>query len=535
MRYPPVWDAPETTDLLQRLFTATGEPEHALDARVSELVSRFLDGTRVNSEVGFDALSASFTSTHLPVEPEDDEDYLEHLKRDVVAHAIHTSSPTYIGHMTSALPYFTRPLNRLVSALNQNVVKVETAKSLTPYERQGLAMMHRLVFGREESFYAEHVQNRRSTLGMVTSGGTIANMTALWVARNASLGPQGDFPGLERAGLAASLEHRGARRAVIIGSSLMHYSLQKAADVLGLGTQNVRQVGVDERSRMKVQELRRVVEECRRHREHIVAIIGVAGTTDSGGIDALEDIAQVAREAGAHFHVDAAWGGPILFSDTHRHKLRGLELADSVTIDGHKQLYVPMGLGMVLLKDPRAAVSIEKQAPYIIRANSPDLGRRSLEGSRPAAILHLHAALHLLGRQGYAQLIDEGIRKTRYLADTLRAQPEFELMAEPDMNILNYRYLPVALRKRVRLGGLGPGEDALLNQFNERLQEAQSRAGRTFVSRTTLRHTRHGQDRPLTVLRAVLANPLTTERHIDAVLEDQLRIAATLEATGETV
>jgi glutamate decarboxylase len=75
----------------------------------------------------------------------------------------------------------------------------------------------------------------------------------------------------------------------------------------------------------------------------------------------------------------------------------------------------------------------------------------------------------------------------------------------------------------------------LLNQFNERLQEAQSRAGRTFVSRTTLRHTRHGQDRPLTVLRAVLANPLTTERHIDAVLEDQLRIASTLEATGETV
>jgi glutamate decarboxylase len=448
----------------------------------------------------------------------------------VVAHSIHTASPTFIGHMTSALPYFTRPLSRLVSALNQNVVKVETARSLTPYERQALGMMHRLVFSRDDAFYAEHVQNRRSTLGMVTSGGTVANMTALWVARNTSLGPQGDFPGIERAGLAAALESRGSKRAVLIGSSLMHYSLQKAADVLGLGTQNVLQVGVDEHSRMKVAELRRVVEDCRRHREHIVAIVGVAGTTDSGGIDPLEDIAQVAREAGVHFHVDAAWGGPILFSDTHRARLRGIELADSVTIDGHKQLYVPMGMGMVLLKDPRAAASIEKQAPYIIRANSPDLGRRSLEGSRPAAVLYLHAALRLLGREGYARLIDEGIRKTRYLADTLRARPEFELMAEPDMNILNYRYVPVALREQVRQGELGTTEDECLSRFNERLQEAQSSAGRTFVSRTTLRHTRYGQDRPLAVLRVVLANPLTTERHIDAVLDDQVRIASELEA-----
>jgi len=518
-------------DFPQRLFSADGEAERALDARVSDIISRFLEDTRVNTEVGFDTLSAGFTSTLAPTEPEADADYLEHLERDVVTHAIHTASPYFLGHMTSALPYFTRPLSRLVSALNQNVVKVETAKSLTPSERQTLAMLHRLVFARDESFYTEHVQNRRSTLGMVTSGGTVANTTALWVARNGSLGPQGDFAGIEREGLAAALEHRGARRAVLIGSSLMHYSLQKAADVLGLGTQNVRQVAVDARSRMKTDDLRRVVEDCRRHREHIVAIVGVAGTTDSGAIDPLEDIAQVAREAGTHFHVDAAWGGPILFSDTHRDKLRGIERADSVTIDGHKQLYVPMGLGMVLLKDPRAAGSIEKQAPYIIRAGSPDLGRRSLEGSRPAAILYLHAALHLLGRQGYARLIDEGIRKTRYLADVLGARPEFELMAEPDMNILNYRYLPPALREAAREGALGPEQDAQLNRFNERLQEAQSSAGRTFVSRTTLRHTRHGQDRPLTVLRAVLANPLTAEHHIDAMLEDQLRIAATLETT----
>lgn len=517
-------------DFLHRLFTAGSEPERALDIRLHELATQVLEDPRVCSEVSFDALSASFSDTHLPAEPQSEEDYLTHLGQDVVEHSIRTSSPTFIGHMTSALPYFTRPLSRLVSALNQNVVKVETAKSLTPYERQALGMLHRLVFGRDDAFYTEHMQNRRSTLGMVTSGGTLANVTALWVARNASLGPQGDFPGLERAGMAAALAHHGARKAVLIGSSLMHYSLQKAADVLGLGTQNVLQVGVDAHGRMKVEELRRQVEDCRRHHEHIVAIVGVAGTTDSGSIDPLEDIAQVAHEAGVHFHVDAAWGGPVLFSPTHRHKLRGIERADSVTIDGHKQLYVPMGLGMLLLKEPRAAVAIEKQAPYIIRAGSPDLGRRSLEGSRPASVLYLHAALRLLGHAGYAHLIDEGIRKTRYLADTVRARPEFELMGEPEMNILNYRYVPTALRERLRQGELTQAEHEHLSRFNERLQEAQSSAGRTFVSRTTLRSTHHGQERPMAVLRAVLANPLTAERHIDAVLEDQVRIAAGLEA-----
>jgi glutamate decarboxylase len=188
-----------------------------------------------------------------------------------------------------------------------------------------------------------------------------------------------------------------------------------------------------------------------------------------------------------------------------------------------------MGLGMLLLKAPHAAASIEKQAPYIIRANSPDLGRRSLEGSRPAAVLHLHAALRLLGRQGYAHLIDEGIRKTRYLAEAVQARPEFQLMAEPDMNILNYRYIPRALRERGRNGEGGAEEDELISRFNTRLQEAQGSAGRTFVSRTTIRHSRHGQGRPLAVLRAVIANPLTTERHIDAVLDDQVHIASMLE------
>ncbi|MHC5832804.1 MAG: pyridoxal-dependent decarboxylase, partial [Nostoc sp.] len=95
-------------------------------------------------------------------------------------------------------------------------------------------------------------------------------------------------------------------------------------------------------------------------------------TTDSGGVDYLAEIADITQEAHVHFHVDAAWGGPLIFSQQHRHKLAGIERADSVTIDGHKQLYLPIGIGMVFFRDPYKAEAIEKQASYTMRKGSFD-------------------------------------------------------------------------------------------------------------------------------------------------------------------
>src|SRR5215216_6095122 len=119
--------------------------------------------------------------------------------------------------MTSALPHFMRSLGRLQVALNQNVVKIETSKAFTPFERQTLAMIHRLIFNRSDDFYYEHVQKQASTLGIVTSGGTLANITALWCARNRALRPQDGFAGIESEGLAAALKFYGYDSAVIIG------------------------------------------------------------------------------------------------------------------------------------------------------------------------------------------------------------------------------------------------------------------------------------------------------------------------------
>ena len=125
-------------------------------------------------------------------------------------------------------------------------------------------------------------------------------------------------------------------------------------------------------------DLRLKIEQLKQNKNKPFAVIGVAGTTETGNIDPLRDIAEVCAESDCHFHVDAAWGGATLMSNNHRHLLDGIELADSVTIDAHKQLYIPMGAGMVLFKKPDAMTAIEHHAQYILRKGSKDLGSHTL-------------------------------------------------------------------------------------------------------------------------------------------------------------
>lgn len=510
-----------------RLFALSSEvlnEEAEREAYLTGLSRDFLRRDNVSAADVLSALAEHFLESQVPEMPGDVSAYLDYLQRSVILNSINTSSPRFIGHMTTALPHFVRPLSHLLTTLNQNLVKLETSKSLSFCERQALAMMHRLIYGLPDEFYDQHIQHRDSTLGMIVSGGTLANLTALWCAYNAALGPANGMPGVDQVGLPTALSARGYNGAVIIGSSLMHYSLDKAAGLLGLGTNNLIRVPVDARHRIDLKALRETVAACRAENKLIIALVGNAGTTDSGAIDPLVELAQIAREARVHFHVDAAWGGALLFSRRHEHKLDGIELADSVTIDGHKQLYLPMGIGLVLLRNPHLARVIERNARYIIRPNSIDLGKRALEGSRPAMVLYLHAALHLIGRQGYEILIDENLRKTEFMAQHIRERSEFQLLNEPQMNILNYRAIPPALRASARHGQLSDADNKVVDEFNLRLQRTQRQTGKSFVSRTVLDVTNHGQGPPLVALRAVIANPLTTEADIKAVLDQQLEL-----------
>ncbi len=512
---------------LYRIFTVPEAPDStlgAIDQAIADDVNGFLQTHIVAIERNLEEIEADFASSAIPEEPTYVSEYTEFVKQHLVAHSVHTAAPGFVGHMTSALPYFMLPLARLMTALNQNLVKVETSKAFTPMERQVLAMLHHLVYRRSDDFYPSWIHNSQHALGAFCSGGTIANVTALWVARNRLFAPEGDFRGLAQEGMCNALKYRGIDGVAVLVSERGHYSLGKAADLLGLGRDNLIKLQTDSHNRIDLKLLR---EECRRLQDRNIlplALVGIAGTTETGNVDPLEEMADFARELGCHFHVDAAWGGPTLFSDRYRSLLAGIERADSVTIDAHKQLYVPMGAGMVVFKDPTALSAIEHHANYILRHGSKDLGSHTLEGSRPGMAMLVHAGFSIIGRKGYELLVDMGIDRARTFADMIRRHPDFELTSEPELNILTYRYCPAAVQQA--LSGAMPrqrgGINDLLDQVCLLLQKYQREAGKTFVSRTRLHMARYGEE--LTVLRVVLANPLTTDEILASVLEEECAI-----------
>jgi len=517
----------DTTSIIDLFDTASPE-ERIFSEFIDDLVQKFLTTTEIHSAISGDRLNEMFRGSVVAPTPLSVAEYLSKLDTTIVEHSIHTSSPRCIGHMTSSLPYFMRPLAKLLVAMNQNMLKADAALALNHCERQVLAMLHHLLFQNPDTFYDQHMQCRDSTLGMITSGGTLSNISALWCARNACLGGNDTFPGVEKAGLSAALSYYGYRDAVIIGSTAMHYSFAKAAEILGIGTLNLLQVPADRHDHLDMQALRHLVEDCRARKRLIIALVGIAGTTNHGSIDPLAEIAELAQEFGIHFHVDAAWGGPLLFSRQHCQKVVGIERADTVTIDGHKQMYAPLGTGIVLFRDPLLARSIEKHAWYTIRPDSSDAGRRTIEGSRSGTALFLHAALNLIGHSGYEALIDHNIANAQYMAHVLRTHKEFELLAQPQTNIVVYRYIPEAYRPSLGVVPVNHDHCQEINMFNRRLHELQYEAGHTFVSYTVTTSTRYGIDRPVTALRAVLSNPLITQADIDAVLDEQCRIAHSL-------
>ncbi|WP_336941323.1 pyridoxal-dependent aspartate 1-decarboxylase PanP [Vibrio cholerae] len=516
-------------DSLLKIFTVPEGPDSTLtkiDEELSRNLNHFLRKHIVAEEKPLKEIEKDFSNAHIPEQPQFVSDHTQHLLDTLVSHSVHTASPSFIGHMTSALPYFLMPLSKIMIALNQNLVKIETSKAFTPLERQVLGMIHRLIYGETDHFYQQWMHSAEHSLGAFCSGGTIANITALWVARNNALKAEGDFPGVEKAGLFKAMRHYGHEGLAILVSERGHYSLKKAADVLGIGQEGLVAVKTDAHNRICPHDLEQKIIELKANKIKVFAVVGVAGTTETGNIDPLHTIAQICQREQIHFHIDAAWGGATLMSNRYRGLLDGVELADSVTIDAHKQLYIPMGAGMVLFKDPNAMRSIEHHAQYILRQGSKDLGSHTLEGSRSGMAMLVYASMHIISRPGYQLLIDQSIEKARYFADLIDAQTDFELVSQPELCLLTYRYLPAHVRMALEKSqGVQRAQlNELLNELTKFIQKKQRETGKSFVSRTQLNP--HQWDKLATIVfRVVLANPLTTKEILHNVLDEQREIA----------
>ncbi|MCP3429645.1 pyridoxal-dependent aspartate 1-decarboxylase PanP [Opacimonas viscosa] len=520
---------------LEHLFRVFTMPEHKdstlsrIEQHLSDNLSDFLSRHVVAKKTSLESIEKDFSTASLPQRPEFVSEFADQLLDKLVAHSVNTYAPTFIGHMTSALPYFHLSLAKLLVGLNQNLVKIETSKAFTPLERQVLGMMHNLVYGKSDAFYEQYLHSANHSLGAFCSGGTIANMTALWVARNKCLGPKPGFAGVTKAGLASAYRAYGINELGIVSSKRGHYSLAKAADLLGMGRNNLHTLNHNEQT-LDPDAVRTFAKQYAAQGNQLLAIVGVAGTTETGHIDPLDELADVAEELGCWFHVDAAWGGATLFSDTHRAKLKGIERADSVTLDAHKQMYVPMGAGMALFKDPKHSSAVRHHAQYILREGSKDLGATTLEGSRNGMAMMVYSSLHVLGKSGYELLIDQSIDKAQHFAQMITAHCEFELVTEPTLSLLTYRLVPQDVQKAL-LADISDADKTMLNEqinaLTKAIQKQQREAGKSFVSRTRLSVQAYGHD-CLTVFRVVIANPLTTQAHLSSILTEQTEIAAIL-------
>ena len=521
--------AKASEESLHRIFTIPEAPDSTLgivEKEISENLAGFLGNHIVAKERALTEIEKDFGGSQIPENPSFVSDHMRHLLDKVVAQSVHTSSPSFIGHMTSALPYFILPLTKLMVGLNQNLVKIETSKAFTPLERQVLGMMHRLVYQEEDVFYKEWMHSANHSLGAFCSGGTVANLTALWVARNNLLKADGDFTGVAKEGLFAALKHYGYEGLVVLVSERGHYSLKKSADVLGIGQNGVIAIPTDENNRIDCQALADKCAELKRKNIKVLSIVGVAGTTETGSVDPLDKMADIAEQYQCHFHVDAAWGGATLLSNKYRSLMSGIERADSVTIDAHKQMYVPMGAGLVVFKNPALVAAIEHHAEYILRKGSKDLGSHTLEGSRPGMAMLVYASLNIISRPGYELLINQGIEKAHYFADIIKKHPEFELISEPELCLLTYRFNPKQIQSYLTVCGkeVQNGINKLLNQLTKFIQKRQRETGKSFVSRTRLKVAKYNNEKIL-VFRVVLANPLTSKQILHDVLEEQLAFA----------
>jgi glutamate decarboxylase len=534
-----------TLDYLRKLFIMPDSPDKFIEFghELLELIHEFFqEKGGIHTSATLPELSMIFNETNIPESPMLIKDVMSEIKSKIIKHSVKVGNPYYIGHMTSAIPYFMILIEMIIAALNQNQVKIETARASSFVERELIAWLHNLIFDKKSSFYEKNVHNHHIALGNVTSGGTLSNITALMVAREKAFPPDGDFPGLRIAGSDKALRHYGYSRGVIIVSTRGHYSITKAVNLLGLGESNVIHIPVDNNYHMDTKKLKRRIkslQEDAHDRAKVIAVIGIAGTTETGNIDDLDAIAEISAEAGTHFHVDAAWGGPALLVDEYRPLFKGIEKADSVAIDTHKLLFCPISMGMILFRSEKDLNLIKHSSNYIIRRNSVDTGRFTIEGSRPFACLKPWAALKIIGRKGYGLLFQHARESTNHLRNILDHCGNFEVLNDPELFILNYRFIPETVREQISvLQGISTYSNRekahaaekkvrtinkLINSLNIKLHRELRTDDSTFVSRTTLEATRY-RPQSIVVLRAVLINPLTDKVVLNEIVRTQNRI-----------
>jgi L-2,4-diaminobutyrate decarboxylase len=412
----------------------------------------------------------------LPANPGID---LATLMERVLARSNHLHDPRYVGHQVTA-PLPSSALVHMVTALLNNGTGVyEMGPLSNPMERSALRWMARQAGLPNEAD------------GVLTSGGSVGNLTALLAARQVA--GEGDIWD-EGAPAGPPL--------AILTSSEVHYSVRRAVQIMGLGRAGVVPVPVDDRFRLRPEALAEAAAQAERAGRRVFAVVASAGSTSTGNFDPLDAVAEFCEQHGLWFHVDGAHGAAAVLSPKYASLAAGISRADSLVWDAHKMMLLPALLTAVLFRDGHHSYqAFAQKADYLFQEHGEgewwDSGLRTLECTKRMMGVELWGALALHGTQMFSDYVTWMFDLGRAFAGMVRETTDFELAVEPDGNIVCFRHLPP---KAVDL-----------DRCQERVRQHLLAEGSFYLVQTRLRGRVY--------LRVTLINPLTTEGDLVALLE----------------
>ncbi|MET8943964.1 lysine decarboxylase DesA [Streptomyces sp. NPDC004542] len=399
---------------------------------------------------------------------------LDELEEVYLRDAVYFHHPRYLAHLNCPV---------VIPAVLGEAVLCAVNSSLDTWDQSAGAT---LIERRLIDWTATRIGLGPSADGVFTSGGTQSNLQALLLAREE----------------AKSDSTSGLR---ILASEAGHFSVQKSARLLGLGPDSVVRIPVDHDRRMQTVALARELERCAREGLTPMAVVATAGTTDFGSIDPLPEIAELCAQYGVWMHVDAAYGCGLLASRRRRGLLDGIERADSVTVDYHKSFFQPVSSSAVLVRDAATLRHATYHAEYLnprrmVRERIPNQVDKSLQTTRRFDALKLWMTLRTMGADGIGELFDEVCDLAHEGWELLTADPRFEVVVEPTLSTLVFRYVPAAVT-----------DPAETDRANLHARKALFASGDAVVAGTKVggRH----------YLKFTLLNPETTAADITAVLD----------------
>ncbi len=434
-------------------------------------------------------------SEPLPELPARIDDVLATIREIVYPLCRHNGHPRFFGYVASPGSPVTAAAELLASALNANVTSWRSAPAA--------AEMEHVVI----DWIKEMLGYPTDAAGLFVSGGSSANLSGLAAAR-AAKAPEWGSEGSRRARLRVYVSEEG------------HFSNAKASGLLGIGSDNVVSVPMDDQLRMEVEALRRTVNEDIAAGYTPMCVVANAGSTNAGAFDAIGELAEVAQQHGLWLHVDAAYGGFAALAPSTKHLFRDIGKADSITLDPHKWLYGSMGCGCILYRDPASArAAFGHSADY---TRPIGLGRDKSfafwdfgpELSRPFRALGLWMQIKVYGAQALANAIEQNLDCARYFASLVDESDDFEMLAPVGLSIFSFRYAPA-------------GFSGDLDALNERVLIELQKAGSSYLS--------NGRIRGKFALRGCVLNYRTTKEDMRVLLRDLREAARMAHAASGTI